>query len=75
MYQAIVFLPLLGAILAALVSLAGARARCPGEGPPPPEEEGAARQGRHMRTKRKPSTRMMIMPRKRPPPPARAPRS
>ena len=30
MYQAIVFLPLLGAILAALISLAGARARHPG---------------------------------------------
>ena len=35
MYQAIVFLPLLGAILAGLISLAGARARHPG-GPPPP---------------------------------------
>jgi NADH-quinone oxidoreductase subunit L len=34
MYQAIVFLPLLGAILAALIALAGARARCGGEGPP-----------------------------------------
>jgi len=41
MYQAIVFLPLLGAILAALISLAGARARFPGVGPPPPGEEGA----------------------------------
>ena len=30
MYQAIVFLPLLGAILAGLISLAGARARHPG---------------------------------------------
>ncbi len=35
MYQAIVFLPLLGAILAGLISLAGARARFPG-GPPEP---------------------------------------
>jgi len=35
MYQAIVFLPLLGAILAGLIALVGARARCPGEGPPP----------------------------------------
>src|ERR1039457_7688858 len=42
MYQAIVFLPLLGAILAGLIALAGARARCPGEGPPPGLEEGAA---------------------------------
>ena len=30
MYQAIVFLPLLGAILAGLIALAGARARFPG---------------------------------------------
>ena len=35
MYQAIVFLPLLGAILAGLIALAGARARFPGEGPAP----------------------------------------
>jgi NADH-quinone oxidoreductase subunit L len=41
MYQAIVFLPLLGAILAALIALAGARARCPGEGPPAGDEEGS----------------------------------
>ena len=34
MYQAIVFLPLLGAILAGIVAIAGARARFPGEGPP-----------------------------------------
>ena len=33
MYHAIVFLPLLGAILAALISLAGARARHPGGSP------------------------------------------
>lgn len=33
MYQAIVFLPLLGAILAGLIALAGARARFPGKGP------------------------------------------
>ena len=30
MYQAIVFLPLVGAILAGLIALAGARARYPG---------------------------------------------
>ena len=41
LYQAIVFLPLLGAILAGLIALAGARARFPGEGPPPGLEEGA----------------------------------
>jgi NADH-quinone oxidoreductase subunit L len=40
MYEAIVFLPLLGAILAALIAIAGARARYPGEGPPPGDEEG-----------------------------------
>jgi len=34
MYQAIVFLPLLGAILAGLIALFGAAARFPGEGPP-----------------------------------------
>jgi NADH-quinone oxidoreductase subunit L len=33
MYQAIVFLPLLGAILAGIIALAGARARCPGGEP------------------------------------------
>jgi NADH-quinone oxidoreductase subunit L len=41
MYQAIVFLPLFGAILAGLIALAVARARWPGEGPPPGDEEGA----------------------------------
>src|ERR1039458_2335511 len=41
MYQAIVFLPLLGAVLAGLIALAGARARFPGEGPPPGLGEGA----------------------------------
>ncbi|HEY5305528.1 MAG TPA: NADH-quinone oxidoreductase subunit L [Pseudolabrys sp.] len=39
MYQAIVFLPLLGAILAGLITLFGARARWPGKGPPPGAEE------------------------------------
>ncbi|HEX5213520.1 MAG TPA: proton-conducting transporter membrane subunit, partial [Pseudolabrys sp.] len=42
MYQAIVFLPLLGAILGGIIAIAGARARCPGEGPPAGAEEGAA---------------------------------
>ena len=42
MYQAIVFLPLLGAILAGLIALFGARARFPGEAPPPGDLEGAA---------------------------------
>jgi NADH-quinone oxidoreductase subunit L len=47
MYLAIVFLPLLGAIVAAFIALAGARARCPGEGPPPAGEESASDHGRH----------------------------
>ena len=41
MYQAIVFLPLLGAILAGLIALVGAIARFPGEGPLPGDAEGA----------------------------------
>jgi NADH-quinone oxidoreductase subunit L len=47
MYQAIVFLPLLGAILAAIIALAGARARCPGEGPPSGAENSATDHGPH----------------------------
>ncbi len=47
MYQAIVFLPLLGAILAGLIALAGARARFPGEGPPPPDEGHATAHAVH----------------------------
>jgi NADH-quinone oxidoreductase subunit L len=42
MYQAIVFLPLIGAILAALISLVGARARHPGGSPMPGAEDHAA---------------------------------
>src|SRR6266545_3679064 len=41
MYQAIVFLPLIGAILAGLISLAGARARHPGGSPEPGAENHA----------------------------------
>ena len=41
MYYAIVFLPLLGAIIAALITLAGARARYPG-GPPDADAEDHA---------------------------------
>jgi NADH-quinone oxidoreductase subunit L len=47
MYLAIVFLPLLGAILGALIAIAGARARCPGEGPPPGLEEAAVEHPPH----------------------------
>src|SRR5437660_10308463 len=42
MYQTIVFLPLLGAILAALISLTGARARHPGGTAAPGAEDHAA---------------------------------
>ncbi len=42
MYEAIVFLPLLGSILAAIITLAGARTRFPGEGPPAPDADGHA---------------------------------
>src|SRR5512139_1658312 len=47
MYQAIVFLPLLGAILAGLIALAGARARFPGKGPAAGGEDHATNQGPH----------------------------
>src|SRR5450830_1318262 len=47
MYQAIVFLPLLGAVLAALIALVGARARYPGEGPPADVEDSATDHGPH----------------------------
>jgi len=47
MYQAIVFLPLLGAIIAAVISLAGARARFPGQNPPPGAEDDTADHGAH----------------------------
>ena len=45
MYQAIVFLPLLGFVIAGLISLVGAHARFPG-GPPEPHDDHAA-VGRH----------------------------
>src|SRR5262249_53033544 len=47
MYQAIVFLPLLGAILAGIIALAGARARFPGKGPVAGPEDSAANHGSH----------------------------
>ncbi|HTQ82784.1 MAG TPA: NADH-quinone oxidoreductase subunit L [Pseudolabrys sp.] len=47
MYQAIVFLPLLGAILGGIIALAGARARFPGEGPPPGAEDGIVASPHH----------------------------
>ena len=42
MYEAIVFLPLLGAIIAGAITLVGARNRLPGENPPPPHDDHAA---------------------------------
>jgi len=42
MYEAIVFLPLLGAIIAGAISLIGASHRHPGEDPPPPHDDHGA---------------------------------
>jgi NADH-quinone oxidoreductase subunit L len=42
MYEAIVALPLLGAIIAGIVTLVGAAQRHPGENPPPPADDHAA---------------------------------
>jgi NADH-quinone oxidoreductase subunit L len=42
MYEAIVFLPLLGAIIAGAIALIGARNRHPGADPPPPPDDHAA---------------------------------
>ncbi len=42
MYEAIVFLPLLGAIIAGAITLVGARNRLPGQNPPPPHDDHAA---------------------------------
>ena len=42
MYEAIVFLPLLGAVIAGAIALVGARNRLPGEDPPPPHDTHAA---------------------------------
>jgi NADH-quinone oxidoreductase subunit L len=47
MYQAIVFLPLLGAILAGVIALVGARARYPGKGPVAGAEDTTADHGPH----------------------------
>src|ERR1700733_5509238 len=42
MYEAIVFLPLLGAVIAGAIALIGARNRYPGASPPPPHDDHAA---------------------------------
>ena len=42
MYEAIVFLPLLGAIIAGAIALIGAASRFPGADPPPPDDDHAA---------------------------------
>jgi NADH-quinone oxidoreductase subunit L len=41
MYEAIVFLPLLGAVIAGAIALIGARNRLPGADPPPPDDDHA----------------------------------
>jgi NADH-quinone oxidoreductase subunit L len=41
MYEAIVVLPLLGAIIAGVIALIGARNRFPGANPPPPDDHAA----------------------------------
>src|SRR5580700_2452832 len=41
MYEAIVFLPLLGAVIAGAIALIGARNRLPGADPPPPGDHAA----------------------------------
>jgi NADH-quinone oxidoreductase subunit L len=46
-YQAIVFLPLLGFIIAGIISLLGARARFPGKGPVPGAEDTTHDHGQH----------------------------
>ena len=45
MYEAIVFLPLLGAVIAGAITLVGARNRLPGEDPPPPHDDACRRAG------------------------------
>src|SRR4051812_21636452 len=47
MYQAILFLPLLGCIVAALIALTGARARHPGADPSPGAEDHVTDHGPH----------------------------
>ncbi len=42
MYEAIVVLPLIGAIIAGLIALVGAHKRFPGANPPPPHDDHAA---------------------------------
>jgi len=42
MYEAIVFLPFLGAVIAGAIALVGASQRHPGENPPPPHDDHAA---------------------------------
>ncbi len=45
MYEAIVFLPLLGAVIAGAIALVGARNRLPGQDPPPPDDHAAPHGG------------------------------
>src|ERR1700692_3909674 len=45
MYEAIVFLPLLGAVIAGAIALIGARTRLPGADPPPPDDHASSHVG------------------------------
>ena len=80
MYEAIVFLPLLGAVIAGAIALIGARNRLPGADPPPPDDDHAAparrreprpRARRHCMAR----TRSLTSPITRKSPPSRPPRA
>jgi NADH-quinone oxidoreductase subunit L len=55
MYEAIVALPLIGAIIAGVITLLGARNRFPGANPPPPHDDHAAPTVREDRPRAAPS--------------------
>src|ERR1700683_2807832 len=57
MYEAIVALPLIGAIIAGVITLVGARNRFPGASPPPPHDDHAAPLGPEDRVRAAPSPR------------------
>ena len=57
MYEAIVALPLIGAIIAGVITLVGARNRFPGASPPPPHDDHAARLVPEDRVRAAPSPR------------------
>ncbi|HTV28983.1 MAG TPA: NADH-quinone oxidoreductase subunit L [Xanthobacteraceae bacterium] len=55
MYEAIVALPLIGAIIAGIITLVGARNRFPGANPPPPHDDHAAPPAREDHARAAPS--------------------